>query len=274
MNITKKLRGVRLPNAIMRSLAALMIVGGLVAPVSADTLSDVEARGKLIAGVKTDFPPFGYVDASGKNVGFDVDLAHAFAKAMFGDSEAVEFAPVTSGNRIPFLQSGKIDIIMASMTMTDERAEVVDFSEPYFLSGSIVMVPIDSDITGVDDFAGKKIAVIQGSVQDSMVEELAPDAERIKFGKVSEAVLALKTNRADAYVHDDIVILSVIKDNPDMKAVGEPLRPLPFGLAVRKGDTEFHEWMNAQVAAMKSDGSFDALWDKWFGDVQDKLVKP
>lgn len=274
MEIMKRLHGACSPGAIARSLAALLIVGGLIAPAAADTLSDVKARGELIAGVKTDFPPFGYVDASGKNVGFDVDLAHAFAKALFGDANAVKFAPVTSGNRIPFLQSGKIDIVMASMTMTEERAEVVDFSEPYFLSGSLVMVPKDSPATGIEDLAGKKVAVIQGSVQDNMVGELAPEAERVKFGKVSEAVLALKTNRADAYVHDDIVILSVIESNPDMKAVGEPLRPLPFGLAVRKGDTEFHDWVNAELERMKADGSFDALWDKWFGDIQDKLVKP
>lgn len=278
MKITKKLRGIYWPSAIIRSLTALLIVGGLFAPAttaSADTLDQIKERGKLIAGVKADFPPFGYVDASGKNIGFDVDLAHAFAEALFGDPDAVQFKAVTSGNRIPFLQSGKIDIIMASMTLTDERAEVVDFSEPYFLSGSLVMVPKDSSITGIDDVDGKSVAVIQGSVQDVMVGDLAPGAKRIKFGKVSEAVLALKTKRADAYVHDDMVILSVIKDNPDMKAVGKPLQPLPYGLAVRKeGASELHDWVNAELESMKADGSFDALWVKWFGDFEDKLVKP
>ena len=120
----------------------------------------------------------------------------------------------------PMIQAvadGQFDVAADGITINDERAEVVDFSEPYFLSGSLLMVPGDSSIKGVEDLAGKTVAVIQGSVQDTIVEELAPEAERVKFGKVSEAVLALKTGRADAYVHDDIVILTLSKENPDLK---------------------------------------------------------
>jgi polar amino acid transport system substrate-binding protein len=258
----------------LRSLAAMLVACSVAVPAAAGTLDDVRERGELVVGVKTDFPPFGSVDSSGKNVGFDVDLAHAFAEELFGDPNAVEFVSVTSGNRIPFLQSDKIDIIMASMTITDERAEVVDFSEPYFLSGSLVMVPEDSEIESVEDLNGKTVAVIQGSVQDTLVEERAPDAERVKFGKVSEAVLALKTGRADAYVHDDIVILTLAQENPDLKPVGEPFEPLPYGIAVRKGDDEFSAWMDEQFASMREDGSFDALWEKHFGAIEENLIKP
>lgn len=258
----------------LSSFAIFLFACLAVVPAAADTLDDVKQRGELIVGVKTDFPPFGSVDSSGKNVGFDVDLAHAFAEALFGDPDKVELVSVTSGNRIPFLQSNKIDIIMATMTITDERAEVVEFSEPYFLSGSLIMVPADSSIQGVEDLAGKTVAVIQGAVQDTIVEELAPDAERVKFGKVSEAVLALKTGRADAYVHDDIVILTLAKDNPDLKPVGKPFKPLPYGIAVRKGDTEFINWVDEQMKTMKEDGSFDELWSKHFGDIEQNLVKP
>src|SRR5438128_915073 len=91
------------------TLMALMV--GLAPGAAAGALDDVKRRGKLVAGVKTDFPPFGYVDAQGKNLGFDVELGHLFAQALFGDPNKVEFVAVTSGNRIPFLQSGKIDII-------------------------------------------------------------------------------------------------------------------------------------------------------------------
>jgi polar amino acid transport system substrate-binding protein len=259
---------------ILFLLAGILLASSLVTPASADTLEEVRERGELVVGVKTDFPPFGSISADGENVGFDVDLGHAFAKALFDDENAVEFVSVTSGNRIPFLQSNKIDIIMASMTITDERAEVVDFSEPYFLSGSLLLVPEDSEISGVDELNGKTVAIIQGSVQDAFVEERAPDANRVKFGKVSEAVLALKTGRADAYVHDDIVILTVAQDNPDLKPVGEPFEPLPYGIAVRQGDDEFSGWMDEQFDKMRADGSFDALWEKHFGDIKDNLIKP
>lgn len=257
------------------AMVAGLLAGSLATqPASANTLDEIRDRGTLVVGVKTDFPPFGYVNSSGTNVGFDVDLAHEFAKRLLGDPDAVEFVSVTSGNRIPFLQSNKIDMIMASMTITDSRAEVVDFSEPYFLSGSLVMVPADSEITGVEDLNGKTVAIIQGSVQDRLVEERAPDAERVKFGKVSETVMALMTGRADAYVHDDIVILSVAAENPGVKAVGEPFEPLPYGLAVRKGESEISAWMDETLAAMREDGTFDELWTKHFGDIQDMLIKP
>src|SRR6266571_3333373 len=229
--------------AVAFGLALVLGATGWVEAQS--TLEIVKKRGKLIAGVKTDFPPFGTIDAAGKNVGFDVDVAHRFARALFNDENQVELVAVTSGNRIPFLQSGKIDIIIATVTITDERRQVVEFSNPYFMSGSLLLVPKTSTVRGLEDVAGK-----------------------------TEAVLAVKGGRADAYVHDDIVILSLAKENPDLKAVGTPFVPRPYGIAVRKGDTEFITWVNAELAQMRKDGTYDRLWKKYFADVEAHLVKP
>ena len=249
--------------------------GGLAGWAAAEsTLDTIKKRGKIIVGVKSDFPPFGYVDSAGKNLGFDVDVAHLFAQALFNDANKVELVAVTSGNRIPFLQSGKIDIIIATVTITDERRQVVEFSDPYFLSGSLLLVPKTSPIRGLEDLAGKTVAVIQGAIQDKDIEQLAPKADRVKFGKVSEAVLAVKGGRADAFAQDDILILTLAKENPDMKAVGKPFIPRPYGIAVRKGDVEFIKWVNAELARMKKDGAYDKLWKKYFSDVEANLVKP
>lgn len=255
-------------------LVAGLLVFTMVGQALAGTLDEVKKRGTLIAGVKADFPPFGYVDSSGKNLGFDVDIAHLFAKALFGDENKVELVAVTSGNRIPFLQSGKIDIIIASVTVTDERRQVVEFSEPYFMSGGLLLVPKNSPIKGVQDLAGKTVAVIQGAIQDKDIEQLAPKADRVKFGKVSEAVLALKGGRADAFCQDDILILTLAKENPDLKPVGKPFTPRPYGIAVRKGDVEFIKWVDGQLDRMKKDGTYDKLWKKYFGDVEAYLFKP
>ena len=238
------------------------------------TLEVVKKRGKLVAGVKTDFPPFGSVDAGGKNLGFDVDVAHLFARALFNDEHQVELVAVTSGNRIPFLQSGKIDIIIATVTVTEERKQVVEFSDPYFLSGSLLLVPKPSPVKGLEDLAGKTVAVVQGSIQDKDVEQLQPKANRIKFGKVSEAVLAVKGGRAEAYAHDDILVLTLAKENADLKAVGKPFIPRPYGIAVRKGDLEFIKWVNGELARMRRDGTYDRLWKKYFADLEANLVKP
>ncbi len=253
----------------------LVAITGLAGWAAAETTLDtIKKRGNLIVGVKSDFPPFGYVDSSGKNLGFDVDVAHLFAQALFKDANKVELVAVTSGNRIPFLQSGKIDIIIATVTVTDERRQVVEFSDPYFLSGSLLLVPKTSAIRGVEDLAGKTVAVIQGAIQDKDIEQLAPKANRVKFGKVSEAVLAVKGGRADAFAQDDILILTLAKENSDMKAVGKPFIPRPYGIAVRKGDLEFIKWVNAELAKMKKDGTYDKLWKKYFADVEANLVKP
>lgn len=256
-------------------LVALLATVGLAGSAAAESsLEAIKKRGKIIVGVKSDFPPFGYVDSSGKNLGFDVDVAHLFAQALFNDPNKVELVAVTSGNRIPFLQSEKIDIIIATVTITDERKQVVEFSVPYFLSGSLLLVPKASPIRGVEDLAGKTVAVIQGAIQDKDIEQLAPKATRVKFGKVSEAVLAVKGGRADAFAQDDILILTLAKENPDMKAVGKPFIPRPYGIAVRKGDVQFVAWVNAQLAGMKKDGTYDKLWKKYFAEVEANLAKP
>ncbi len=254
--------------------AALALVAGAGVAGAGSTLETIKQRGRLIVGVKADFPPFGTIDSAGRHVGFDVDVARRFARSLLGDESRLELVSVTSGNRIPFLQSGKIDIIIATVTITDERRQVVEFSDPYFMSGSLILVPKASTVRGLEDLAGKTVAVVQGAIQDRDVEQLQPKATRVKYGKVSEAVLAVKTGRADAYVHDDIVILALARENPDLKAVGKPFMPRPYGIAVRKGDTEFITWVNAELARMRQDGTYDRLWKKYFADVEGSLVKP
>jgi ABC-type amino acid transport substrate-binding protein len=255
-------------------LVALVVgLGPLVADAQS-TLAEIKKRDKLIVGVKTDFPPFGSIDAAGKNVGFDIEVAYEFAKAMLGDANKIELVSVTSGNRIPYLQSGKIDIIIATVTVTDERRKVVEFSDPYFLSGELLLVPKASTINDVKDLNGKKVAIIQGSISDSDLAELAPQATRLKYGKVTEAVLAVKAGHADAFAQDDILILKLAKENSDMRAAGKPFYPRPYGIAVRKGDVEFNNWVNTALKKMHADGSYDRIWKKHVGEFESQLVKP
>jgi ABC-type amino acid transport substrate-binding protein len=238
------------------------------------TIAEIKKRDKMIVGVKTDFPPFGSIDAAGKNTGFDIDVAYEFAKAMLGDASKIELVSVTSGNRIPYLQSGKIDIIIATVTVTDERRKVVEFSEPYFLSGELLLVPKASPIHDVKDLNGKKVAIIQGAITDQDIAELAPQATRLKYGKVTEAVLAVKAGHADAFAQDDILILRLAKENTDMRAAGKPFYPRPYGIAVRKGDVEFNAWVNAQLKRMRADGTYDRIWKKHVGEFESQLIKP
>jgi len=267
------MRGMRWVVAVV-ALAAwgMAMVPGAGAAES--TLDLVKKRGKWIVGVKTDFPPFGYIDAAGKNAGFDVDLAYEFTKALFGDPGKVELVSVTSGNRIPYLQSGKIDIIIATVSVNEERAKVVTFSDSYFMSGVLLMVPKSSPINDMKDLAGRKVAIIQGAITDQDIAEQVPQATRLKYGKVTEAVLAVKAGHADAFAQDDILILRLVKDNSDMRVGSKPFIPRPYGIAVRKGDTEFISFINAQLKRMRADGTYDRIWKKYVGEFEEHLIKP
>ncbi len=231
----------------------------------AGTLQDVKRRGKLIAGVKTEYPPLGFLDSKGVNKGFDIDIAKALAKELFGNEEAVEFVPVTPENQIAFLTSGKIDIIVG-LGITEERKEKVDFSKPYFISGQSILVPGDSKITKYQDLSGKQIATIRGSKGDSAIAKLVPTARRITFEHPSEAVQALTEHRVEAWVGDYISLYNVLQKNRGLRIAGlQPFSPAPHSLGVREGDKEWLNFINTTLEKMQKTGEYEKLLDKWFG---------
>jgi ABC-type amino acid transport substrate-binding protein len=259
--------------------SVFLLVAGLLAlalagQAAAGGLEDARRRGRLLAGVKTDFPPFGFVDRAGAVQGFDVEIAQHLARALFDEDGRLELVPVTSGGRIPFLYSEWIDIIVATMTVTEERRQVLEFSQPYFISGSLLAVFKGSGVRGIEDLAGKTVAVIAGAIQEKDLQQLAPTAKQIKFDKIPEAVGALKERRVDAFCQDDVVILALAKEDPELRAVGKPFIPRPYAMAVRKGDLEFVGWVNKQLGKMKQDGSFEKIWGKYFAELGGDLIKP
>jgi ABC-type amino acid transport substrate-binding protein len=258
------------------AILVLFLVSHLAVPgpAFAGGLDDARSRGTLLVGVKTDFPPFGYLDPSGKPAGFDVDVARYLAKALFEDEGRLETVPVTTGSRIPFLYSDWIDMIVATMTVTEERKQVLDFSEPYFVSASLLLVPAGSRVRGVEDLAGKTVAVIEGSVQEKDLALVAPAAKRVAFKKMGEAVGALKTKKVDALCQDDMLVHALAKENRDLSAAGKPIIPRPYAIAVRKGDLATLRWVNEKLSAMKKDGSYDRLREKYFGMSAGKEGKP
>jgi polar amino acid transport system substrate-binding protein len=191
---------------VARRWVALLLVVGLLAlagQAGASGLEDARRRGKLLAGVKTDSPPFGYVDSAGVIQGFDVDIARHLARALFDEEGRLELVPITSGSRIPFLYSDWIDIIVATMSVTDERRQVLDFTEPYCIAGSMLLVPKDSPIKGIEDLAGKTVAVIEGAVQEKDLAQGRPCG--IPKGRVANTRTLLLTA---AVIMSTMLILS------------------------------------------------------------------
>lgn len=252
-----------------------LLASGLTDRAAAGGREDAWQRGKLLVGVRSDFPPFGYLDKSGNLQGVDVEVARYLAKALFDDTdERLGLVPVTSGSRIPFLYSGWIDMIVASMSITEDRKRVLEFSDPYFVSASLILVPQDSSISGLQDLPGKRVAVLEGAIQEKDLEQFAPQAVKVRFGTLDEAVESLKSKQVDAVCSDDAVVLAVAAKSQGLKAVGTPFNPYPYAIGVRKGDLEFVQWINRQLARMKSDGTYEKLRQKVLGDTGSTSAKP
>jgi polar amino acid transport system substrate-binding protein len=252
--------------------AALTLLVAITA--HAGTLEVAKRRGSLIVGVREEFPPLGYLDADGKNTGFEVDLGRYLARQLLGDEGALQLLPVHAGNRLTALLSDSADLLIAAVMATEDRASVLAFSDPYFLSGTLLLVPRNSPIQGLPDVTGRRVAVLEGSIQEGGIAPVYPEAIRVKFWRVSEAVAALQAGKVDAFAEDDVLVLALARQYPDLAAVGKPFRPHPLAIAMRKGDEELRSWVNEQLRKAKRDGTYDGLWNKYFGEEGAALIRP
>lgn len=254
----------------MRPMPRLLIcgvaLGVLLAagpPASAQDLPPlpeaIKKQGLLKAGVKCDYPPDGYLDAQGKPQGVEVNLAKQIAAYAFGSADKVELTCVTAANRIPSLQGGKVDVVIATLGVSPERAQVIDFSDNYAWGGSDVLVPKDSPVKSLKDLAGKNVIVMKGAWQIGWFEKNSPTTNLLKLDGISDGLQALLQKRADGFAHDQAVLQPIAAKNAEVKLVGEVYQ-LGFRAAgIRKGEADWVKYVNAAIAKAKKDG----LVDKW-----------
>lgn len=235
------------------------------APKPADSyLETIKTRGKLIVGVFSDKPPFGFVDEKGEYVGFDTDLAKRFAKDLLGDEKRIEFVSVEPASRIPFLQSDKVDLILANMTVTPERREAVDFTNPNLRVAVQALVPEASPVKTVDDLAAKTTIVTTGTTADLWLTQNHPDWKVLKFEKNSESLQALANGRGDAYAQDNLVLFNWAKQNPGYRVLPQKLGDeAPIAPAVKKGNIELRDWVNAELARLGEEKYLLTLYDQY-----------
>jgi aspartate/glutamate/glutamine transport system substrate-binding protein len=237
--------------------------GAMPAP-SGSLLRKVQDRGKLVIGVKYDIPTFGYLDPRSNQLqGFDVDLGKAIAREVLGSESKADFTQARSADRIPFLNSGQVDLVLSTMTANEERAREIDFTETYYIAGQSLLVNRDSPVTGIRDLAGKTVCSVSGSTSEKNLREKAPQAQVILFGTYSECVQNLDTRRADAVTTDDIILLGFVKDSPDRyKVVGGQFTIEPYAGGVAKNNTEFLAAVNAAIRAIKMSGEWKRIYEK------------
>jgi len=246
------LRSVTLTAALLAAVMAPAL------PVAAQDLPPVpeaiQKQGVLRAGVKCDYPPDGFLDAQGKPQGVEVSLAKQIAAYAFGSPDKIELSCVTAANRIPALQGNKVDIIIATLGVSAERAKVVDFSDNYAWGGSDALIRKDSSVKALKDLAGKPVIVMKGAWQIGWFEKNVPTAQLLKLDSISDGLQALLQRRGEAFAHDLDVLRPIALKNPQVKLVGE-IYEMGFRAAgIRKGETEWVRYVNAAIKKVYNDG--------------------
>ncbi|MXN67403.1 transporter substrate-binding domain-containing protein [Stappia sp. GBMRC 2046] len=225
---------------------------------------------KVRIGTEGAYPPFNNLTSDGQLVGFDIDIAKALCDEM---GVECEFITQDWDGIIPALQAGKFDAIIASMSITDERKEKVDFTNKYYNTPPAIAVPKDSDLKGVtaEDLAGIALGAQSSTTHSNYAEAKFPDADLRLYPTPDEYKLDLESGRIDAAI-DDVVVLSEWIDSSDgacCRILGT-LTPDPVingegaGIAIRKGETDLQEMFNAAIKAIRENGTYKQINDKYF----------
>jgi ABC-type amino acid transport substrate-binding protein len=233
----------------------------------------IQDRRQLVVGIKFDSPPFGFKDPRTEEVvGFDADAARAVGDAL---GVPVRFVETTSSNRIPFLRNGRVDIVFATMTITPERAKIVQFSDPYYIApGRILVKRGNAEIREVPDLNGKRVCLTIGSTFGASVRKLAPRVQLREVDGYSACAQLLDVNAVDAVVSEDVSLIGMILRNSDFELVGPSFTEEPFGAAMARDHPEWQTFVNAVLASMKSGGSWKSSYDKWIGSQTHSAATP
>lgn len=227
-----------------------------------------KTRDKLVIGVKYDTNLFGLKDPKdGQVKGFDIDLARAITEQILGNSKKLEFKPVTASTRIPSLQNAEVDMVIATMTITEERKKLVDFSEIYFEVGQSLLVAKDSSIVGIADLKGKNVIVMKNSTSAKNIRQLAPEAHVLEYDNYSEAFKALQMKVGEVLSTDNSILLGMQRENPNFKLVGGVFTYEPYGIAVRKGDHLMLAAVNQALKNLRTSGKYQHIYQQWFGEI-------
>ncbi len=240
----------------MTLLAGLALLLGIVTP-RADTLSDIKAAKKIRISIDLTNSPYGRTDEKLQPSGSDVDIAKLLAADL---GVAFEIVPTTGSSRIPLLQTGKADLVISSLSITPERAKVVDFSVPYADLLSVVAVPKNNTVTALADLDGKKVAVTRGTTQDTDLTQRAKGVQIVRYEDDATLALAVASGQADLFATGRAQVININKKNPAREL--EPkitLQTFYLAIGVRKDEPELLKWVNAWVKTNLKNGRLNAI---------------
>jgi len=250
----------------MRRLWMMSAAAALAAasPARAGQLQDILDRGKIVVGIALGGEPIGFRNDRNQPVGYDVDVARLLAEKL---GVELEIAEVTGANRIPMLQSGQIDIIIANITATLERAKAIDFTMPYLRAGIKILIQRDSEIEGIEDLDGKRVVVGRGGTGEQLVRRMAPGAELVYVDNYApEGILLMRQGRADAALEDNSLIDYTARQYPDrLVALPRMYTSDAICFGVRKKDPDFLRWLDMFISEYVRSGLYREYYAKWWG---------
>ncbi len=233
--------------------------------VPKDDLTKILERGKLIVGVRDDTAPFGFRDQKGNLTGYDIELAKQLAKGILGSEKKIEFVPVTASDRIIKLSSGEVDMLAATMSITNNRLQILNFSAPYYYAGQAILVNKSSNMTSLRDFQGKRLIVIFGSTSEGTLRTNVPEVEIIGYKTYREAYKALKAGKADGIVADDSILMNYAVKDSSVHVLPKRYSKEPYAVAVRKeSDSErLLESIDYVIENLQRTGKLFRMQEKW-----------
>lgn len=243
--------------------AALLAVGlGLTGPAAAD-LQDILSAGKVRIGVPIDVPPFGFVDENNQPTGLDVDVANLVGEAL---GVEVELQQITGANRIPYLVTDRLDMVISAMGATPERAQQIAFSSPYSALAIGVFGPDEVAVSSPEELGSETIAVARGTTQDLELTAAAPNANIQRFDDDATAAAAFLSGQVQLLATANVVAKDLMDKNPDVELNSKfILRLSPTHIGVQQGNPELLRWLDTFVFYHLTTGRLSEITEKWLG---------
>jgi polar amino acid transport system substrate-binding protein len=258
-------------SAVKILVMAAAMLGWLTGVARADALDDIKKKGTLVVGVKADYPPYGFRDPSGQIVGMEPDMAKLAADKL---GVKLQLEPVVASNRMQFLQQGKIDLMIATMSVNDERKKAVGIVEPYYYAGGVALLAAKSaNIKTGADLKGKPVCAIQGSYYNNDIQSKMTGTNLVAFKGVPENEQALLNGQCVGFAYDDVLLIYKKKAEGDKWKDFEVVKlaeitPLPWGFAVKTEDKDqpLGKFMSDMVTQWHKGGTLVELEKKWLGE--------
>ena len=228
------------------------------------TMARIAERGRLIVGTDLGSNPLSFRDPiSGDVKGFDIDVAHWIAGAIFGDENLIEYRMLSNENRLKALEEKTVDVVVKTMSITCDRMRSVDFSVPYYAASQQILAYRNSGISRATDLAGKTVCATRASTSIARVQRAVPSAEYVTTASWADCLVMMQQGQVEAITSDDTILAGIAAQDPWVHVVGDSLGTENYGVGVPKGEDDFVRFINGVLAARVADGSWQRSYNEW-----------